>query len=181
MFMARLPACALALFAASTAWAPIAFACTPESPALADGRNHDAQQTGQAAHGDKSRNGREGRDRWKWWLHDRAELGITDKQSAEIDKIFESTIPQQRAKREELERMEAVLATLTTENKVDVATVAQQAEKVESLRAEIAKTRTVMLYRINLLLSPEQRVKVKALIDKRNAERGRNPDSSKRR
>ena len=90
-------------------------------------------------------------------------------------------MPQQRVKREELERMEAVLATLTTENKADVTTVAQQADKVESLRAEMGKTRTVMLYRMNLLLSPEQRVKVKALIDKRNAERGKNSDSSRRR
>jgi Spy/CpxP family protein refolding chaperone len=76
--------------------------------------------------------------------------------------------------------MEAVLQTMTTENKADVAVVAQQAEKVESLRAEMGKTRTVMLYRMNLLLSPDQRVKVKALIDKRNAERGKN-DSAKRR
>ena len=178
--MARLTACILALFAALTAWPPSAFACTPES-LTSEGRRHDRQQVGQQASADKSRDNREPRDRWKWWLYDRAELGITDKQSVEIDKIFESTMPQQRVKREELERMEAVLATLTTENKADVTTVAQQAEKVESLRAEMGKTRTVMLYRMNLLLSPEQRVKVKALIDKRNAERGKNSDSSRRR
>ena len=177
--MARLTACILALFAALTACPTSAFACTPDSPTAGLG-HHDRQQVGQQASADTARDTREPRDRWKWWLYDRTELGITDKQSAEIDKIFESTMPQQRAKREELERMETVLATLTTENKSDVATVAQQAEKVESLRAEMGKTRTVMLYRINLLLSPEQRVKVKALIDKRNAERGKNRDSSKR-
>jgi Spy/CpxP family protein refolding chaperone len=179
--MARLTACILALFAASTAWPSSVYACTPESPTSEEGRRHDRQQVGQQASADKSRDNREPRDRWKWWLYDRAELGITDIQSVEIDKIFESTMPQQRVKREELERMEAVLATLTTENKADVTTVAQQAEKVESLRAEMGKTRTVMLYRMNLLLSPEQRVKVKALIDKRNAERGKNSDSSRRR
>ena len=179
--MARLTACILALFSALTVWPPSAFACTPESPASEGDRRHDRQQVGQQASADKSRDNREPRDRWKWWLYDRAELGITDKQSVEIDKIFESTMPQQRLKREELELMEAVLATLTTENKADVTTVAQQAEKVESLRAEMGKTRTVMLYRMNLLLSPEQRVKVKALIDKRNAERGKNSDSSRRR
>jgi Spy/CpxP family protein refolding chaperone len=179
--MARLTACILALFAALTVGLPSAFACTPEPSASDRDRRHDRQQVGQQASADKSRDNREHRDRWKWWLYDRAELGITDKQSVEIDKIFESTMPQQRVKREELERMEAVLATLTTENKADVTTVAQQAEKVESLRAEMGKTRTVMLYRMNLLLSPEQRVKVKALIDKRNAERGKNSDSSRRR
>ena len=178
--MARLTACILALFAALAALPPSAIACTPESLAGSGGGHHDRQQVGQQASGDRSRDNREPRDRWKWWLYDRAELGITDKQSTEIDKIFESTMPQQRAKREELEKMEAVLQTMTTENKADVAAVAQQAEKVESLRAEMGKTRTVMLYRMNLLLSPDQRVKVKALIDKRNAERGKN-DSAKRR
>ena len=178
--MARLTACILALLVAYTAWPSSVFACTPESPL--DGlRRVDHRQGVQRTSVDKARDNREPRDRWKWWLYEpeRTELGITEKQSSDIDKIFESTIPQQRAKREELERMEAVLATMTTENKSDVATVAQQAEKVENLRAELAKTRTVMLYRINLLLTPEQRVKVKALIDKRNAERerGKNPDS----
>ena len=145
------------------------------------GNDHDRQERGKP-HGDRPGENRQGRDRWKWWLYDRAELGITDRQSAEIDKIFEETIPPQRAKREELERMEAALATLTTENKADVATVAQQVDRVENLRAEISKTRTVMLYRINLLLSPDQRTKVKALIEKRDAERRKNnPDSSRRR
>jgi Spy/CpxP family protein refolding chaperone len=181
--MARLTACILAPFAAFAAWAPLAFASTPEPPAIPNVWRLDGQQTVQQANADKPRDGRERRDRWKWWLYDRAELGITDKQSVEIDKIFESTMPQQRAKREELERLEAVLATMTTENKADVAAVEQQAEKVESLRADLGKTRTVMLYRINLLLSPEQRVKLKALIDRRNAERGKDKDSdsSKRR
>jgi Spy/CpxP family protein refolding chaperone len=120
--------------------------------------------------------GKEGRDRWKWWLYDRAELGITDRQSADIDQVFESTMPAQRAKREELERLEAQLAVMTSENKADVATVQTQVDKVENLRAEMNKTRTIMLYRINLILNPEQRVKVKELIEKR-----RNSDASRRR
>lgn len=113
-------------------------------------------------------------------MYDREELGITDKQSAEIDKIFEETVPGQRAKREEIERLEPVLAKLTKEATADVATIAQQVDRIETLRAEMNKTRTIMLYRINLLLNPEQRAKVKALYDKRDAERRRN-DSSRRR
>ena len=146
--------------------------------AAADAAHHDRwdfQDRAQKPH-DRPSDGKEPRDRWKWWLYDRAELGITDKQSSDIDHIFESTMPSQRAKREELERLEAALATLTSENRADVATVAQQVDKVESLRSEINKTRTVMLYRINLLLNADQRVKLKALIDKRDAERRRNPD-----
>lgn len=85
-------------------------------------------------------------------------------------------MPGQRAKREELERLEAVLATMTSENRADVSTVQLQVDKVENLRAEMNKTRTVMLYRINLILNPEQRVKVKELIEKR-----RSSDASRRR
>ena len=155
------------------------FACfllLTASDGLAAGRRHDRQDRGQKPHGDRPAETKEGRDRWKWWLYDRAELGITDRQSAEIDKIFEATMPGQRAKREELERLETALATMTSENKADVSTVQAQVDRVENLRAEMNKTRTVMLYRINLILSPEQRVKVKELIDKR-----RNSDSSRRR
>ena len=145
--------------------------------AAADGlaaTRHDRPNRRQAQAGRQS-DGKQDH-RWKWWLYDRAELGITDKQSAEIDKIFETTMPGQRAKREELERLEAALAVLTSETKADVATVQAHVDKVENLRAEMNKTRTVMLYRINLVLSPEQRAKVKELIEKR-----RNSDASRRR
>jgi Spy/CpxP family protein refolding chaperone len=159
--MARLTACIFACIVFATS-----------SDVLAGSVQHDSQERGQTPHSQ----GKEGRDRWKWWLYDRAELGITDRQSAEIDKVFEATMPAQRAKREELERLETQLAVMTSENKADVATVQAQVDKVENLRAEMNKTRTVMLYRINLILSPEQRVKVKELIEKR-----RNSDSSRRR
>lgn len=140
----------------------------PPSPAVQDERPR--------SHQDRPSDGREGKDRWKWWLYDRSELGITDRQSADIDRIFEETIPGQRAKREELERLEAALAVVVKENRADVATVAQKVDRIESLRAELNKTRTVMLYRINLLLTPEQRVKLERLRARRDEERRRNPD-----
>lgn len=128
------------------------------------------------SHQDRQADGRDGKDRWKWWLYDRAELGITDRQSADIDRIFEETIPGQRAKREELERLEAALAVVVKENRAEVAAVAQKVDRIESVRAELNKTRTVMLYRINLLLTPEQRVKLERLRARRDEERRRNPD-----
>ena len=57
------------------------------------------------------------------------------------------------------------------ENIADVAIVAQQVEKVEKLRAENNATRTVMIYRMHLLLTPEQRVKVDAMRARMDAER----------
>ena len=158
---ARLAACLLAIFVLGTA---------PRALSAHDRPRQDAQQP----HGGRAQEGP--RDRWKWWLYDRAELNITDKQSAEIDKIFEAAIPGQRARREELERLEDALAVIVKENKADVATVTQQVEKVENLRAELNKTRTVMLYRISLLLSADQRAKLERLRARRDEERRKDPN-----
>jgi Spy/CpxP family protein refolding chaperone len=166
--MARFAVCFVTLLSV----AAISVQTAPDGTAASTlpGQDRDHQQKPRS---DRDSDGRP-RDRWKWWLYDRTELGINDRQSAEIDRIFEETIPHQRAKREELERLEAVLATMTREAKADVSAVAQQVNKVESLRAEMNKTRTVMLYRINLVLSAEQREKLKVFMEKRDAERRRN-------
>jgi Spy/CpxP family protein refolding chaperone len=174
--MARLSACIFALFVfgAATPAQTVAGAVGPAR------HLHNRQDRAQKPHPDRPSEGKQSRDRWKWWLNDRAELGITDKQSADIDRIFEETVPGQRARRQELDRLEDALSILTKENKADVATVAQHVDKVENLRAEMNKTRTVMLYRINLVLSADQRMKLKALIARRDAERGKNESSRRR-
>jgi Spy/CpxP family protein refolding chaperone len=134
-----------------------------------DGRKPDAAQE-------------EGPPRWKWWLHpdSRKELGLSDKQSRKIDEIWESTAPPQREKWHELERLEEALAKTIKENTADVTVVAQQVEKVEKLRAENTAARTVMLYRMRLLLTPEQRVKVDEMRARMDAERKRQDEERKR-
>ena len=122
----------------------------------------------------------EQRSRWKWWLYDKAELGITDQQSSEIDQIFESTIPQQRETRRQLDHMEKALEKMIEEGTADVATIAQQVEKVEELRAQANKTRTVLLYRMHRVLTAEQRAKVQALVERREAERRRQSDRDRK-
>src|SRR4249919_2678654 len=57
------------------------------------------------------------RERWKWWLYDRAELGITDQQSKDINAIFESTLPKLRETRTELDRAEDEMARIIKEHK----------------------------------------------------------------
>jgi len=117
----------------------------------------------------------EGPPRWKWWLHpdSRKELRLTDQQSKKIDEIWEATAPKQREKWHEIEKLEEALATTIKENTADVAIVAQQVEKVEKLRAENTAARTVMLYRMRLLLTPEQRVKVDEMRARMDEERKR--------
>ena len=103
------------------------------------------------------------RERRKWWLYDRAELGITDQQSATINQIFESTIPKLRETREDLDRAEKELSRTIKEHKADIATLSGQLDRVESARSQYNKTRVLMLYRMHLILSPEQRTKLEAL------------------
>ena len=111
------------------------------------------------------------RERWKWWLYDRSELGINDHQSASINAIFESTLPKLRETRQELDRAEDEMAKIIKEHKADLAVVSGQLDRLESARSLHNKTRTLMLYRMHLLLSVEQRTKLEALRARRDAER----------
>lgn len=120
------------------------------------------------------------RERWKWWLYDRAELGITDAQSTAINDIFETTIPRLREARHDLERAEQELSRTIKEHKADIAVVSLQLDRVESARSHHNKMRTLMLYRIHALLSAEQRAKLEAVRARHNAARGERPSQPDR-
>jgi Spy/CpxP family protein refolding chaperone len=110
-------------------------------------------------------------NRRKWWLHDRVELGITDKQSSDINDIFESTLPKLRDARQQLDKAEEELSATIKEHKADVATLSLILDRVESARTQHNKLRTLMLYRMHMLLSDEQRTKLHALFERWNRER----------
>lgn len=120
--------------------------------------------------------------RLKWWLHpeSRKELRLTDQQAREIDQIFESTMPKQREKWHELEKLQEALSLTIKENTADVAIVTKQVEKVEKLRAEHNVGRTIMIYRMHLVLTPEQRTKLDAIRTRLEAERKRQEEERKK-
>lgn len=122
-------------------------------------------------------------NRWKWWINPehRQELGITDAQSAQIEQIFESSMPPQRVNWREAEKLEAILAKTLKESVADVETVSRQVERLEKLNAERRTMRAVMIYRMNLVLTPEQRVKLEAFLKRRDQNRRRQPDRTERR
>jgi Spy/CpxP family protein refolding chaperone len=163
------------VFAIALAGSPAATAATvcdrqggqPQNPSPAAGKPPGQQETPQ---------------RKKWWIDpdSRREFGISDKQSADIDKIFEAIAPKQRDLWHEVERLDAELAKTIKESTADPAAVSQQADRVEKLRAELNRNRTVMLYRLNLVLTPEQRAKVKEMHDKREEARRKEGDKTHR-
>jgi hypothetical protein len=118
----------------------------------------------------------------RWWQEPklRQELGITDQQCIAIEQIFSSSIPSLRDARKELDQLEAVLSRTIQENTADLFTVSQQVDRVEAVRSASNKARTVMLYRINLVLSPDQRVKVKAVNDRYEEQRRKDDDERRK-
>jgi Spy/CpxP family protein refolding chaperone len=143
---------------------------------LCDRLTQDAGQRGGRGD-DRHKDGRSDDPRPKpWWLNesDRSELGLSDQQSASIDQIWQKSLPKLREAREQLDKLEDVLSKMILDA-ADEAAVAAQIERVENTRAEANKARTLMLYRMNRLLSPEQRIKLKALHDRREASRRESP------
>jgi Spy/CpxP family protein refolding chaperone len=126
-----------------------------QPPAAKDSRDKDKPQSAPPKPDE--------RERRKWWLYDRAELGITDQQSTSINQIFESTLPKLRETRQELDRAEDELSRTIKEHKADIAVVSGHLDRVETARSLYNKTRVLMLYRMHLILSTEQRTKLEAL------------------
>ena len=106
----------------------------------------------------------EGQKPSKWWQSPvcKSRVGLTDAQTAEIERIFQSVRDELRAEKAELERQEAALSRLLEESNDDEAVVVRTVDRVEAARSALAKTRTLMLYRMHRLLSKEQRARLDA-------------------
>ena len=148
----------------------------PEQPGVSRGTDARAPE-GRGSDG----RGKDER-RLPWWKSPdtRAELGISDKQSKEIDDIFQETVPGLRAAKEELDKLDEAVAKLIKEGTADISVVARQVGQAEQVRGNLTTKRTVMLYRMHRLLTPEQRVKLDAMFAQREAERRKNDPNGRR-
>ena len=119
--------------------------------------------------------------RHKWWQDDKikADLALTDQQTSEVEAVFQAALPGLRAHKQQLDGLEADLSRLIRERTADESVVAQQIDRVEAARSELNKTRTLMLYRIHRVLTPEQNTKLQALHDQMERDRGRTPPEKK--
>ena len=107
--------------------------------------------------------GREGPK--KWWIDAelRGELGITDQQSADIEKVWQKSLAHRGETRDRLEKLDAVLQKMILEA-ADEAAVTAQLNLVEAARSDANKARVLMLYRMNKLLTQDQRAKLDAKV-----------------
>ena len=107
-----------------------------------------------------------------WWkdAQFQRDLSLTSDQSARIDAVFESTISLLRQKKVELDGQEAELSRLIAVN-ADEWAVTRQVDKVEGIRANLNKTRTLMLLRMRQVLTPDQRVQLNKLYEQHRRRR----------
>ena len=143
------------------------------APAFADCQQQDRRP---------AQSGPQQAPRPKFWQDPklRQEIGITDAQSVQIESIFSSSIQALRDARKDLDALEAILSRTIQENTADVFTVSQQVDKVEAARSAYNKLRTVMLYRMNLVLNPDQRIKVKAMNDRYEEQRRKEEEARRK-
>jgi Spy/CpxP family protein refolding chaperone len=99
-----------------------------------------------------------------WWRDTQfqKDLNLTTEQSTRIDGVFQSTVNLLRQKKVELDQQEAELSRLIAAN-ADEGVVTRQVDKVEGIRANLNKMRTLMLLRMRQVLSPDQRVQLNKL------------------
>ncbi len=99
-----------------------------------------------------------------WWrdAQFQKDLNLTAEQSTRIDGVFQSTVNILRQKKVELDQQEAELSRLIAAN-ADEGVVTRQVDKVEGIRANLNKMRTLMLLRMRQVLSPDQRVQLNKL------------------
>ena len=114
-----------------------------------------------------------------WWrdAQFQRELGLSADQSAKIDAVFQAAISQLRPKKEELDKQEDLLSQQIAAG-ADEGLVTKQVDKVEAIRSQMNKMRTLMLLKERQILLPEQRAKLNKLHeqwerDHKRPERGR--------
>lgn len=110
---------------------------------------------------------------FKWWQNEktRAELVLTAQQVESVESIFQATLPRLMESKQELDRLEDTLSALITTSD-DEAQVVQQIDKVEATRSAMSKVRTLMLFRMRRVLTPDQRVKLNVLHERWVKQRG---------
>ena len=146
---------------------------------------HDRRAVGQAEQAQPPQQAppasptRDQKGRWMWWRvpESKAELGISDQQAAEIDQIFQATVPALRAAKEDLDKLDAEVAQVIKPANADVSAVQQLVSRAEHARAKLTITRTVMFYRMHRVLSSEQRAKLDAMFERWEAQRRKNTDT----
>ena len=117
--------------------------------------------------------------RHRWWhsAELRAELGLTEAQSAALQAIFQKAVPDLRRLAQEFSQEEDELSMLIDAMEADEWEATLQIDKVEAARSALGKTRALMLYRMHRELSAPQRDALRDWSDRNGRHQRRSPQS----
>ena len=135
----------------------------------AQGRAAGPGRAGQAVSPTSS----QGPQRTEWWQREeiRTEIGLRKDQAAKIDEVYQAMMPRLRTSAEDRMKAEEQLAKLFSSITATEDDVVRQLNQVQAARNEVDRQRTLMLFRINRLLTPDQRTKLRAIYDRMDRER----------
>lgn len=107
---------------------------------------------------------------FKWWQNDRfqRELALTTEQVGRLEEIYQAAGPAMRAQKGALDRLQNDLSTMVNDGRADDTVAADLIARVETARADLGRTRALMLYRMRRLLTSDQHLKLKVLFDEHN-------------
>lgn len=91
------------------------------------------------------------------------DVGLEPNQINQIDQLWHAHFKELSPRVADLQRQEAELKRLILGRKVDPDVLAMQIDRVEAQRTILYKSRTLMLYRMALVLTPEQNAKLEGL------------------
>ena len=119
---------------------------------------------------------------FKWWTDESVQrrLALSAEQSRRLEEVFQQAAPSLRSGRYRLEAAERELSALI-EGSMDEAPVVRQLERVEAIRTDVNKTRTLMLLHMRRVLSADQRLRLDELHHERERDhrgpRGQTPNT----
>lgn len=110
---------------------------------------------------------------FKWWQSDRfkADLALTPDQVTRLEEVYQGLRPTLTSGKKELDRLEADLSKVIAEGAAPEGDVMRLVDQTEHARAELAKSRTLMIYRMHQILTVDQRAKMNALHERWEQER----------
>lgn len=110
---------------------------------------------------------------FKWWQDDRfkRELSLSPEQIGKLEAVFQAALPTLRAQKRAFDKLEDELSRMVREARVEEREVEEFVTRVEAARADLSKTRTLMLFRMHRILSASQNDKLNELFDQLERER----------
>ena len=109
----------------------------------------------------------------KWWLSEpiQQELLLTADAVNQIDEIYEAELPILRSGYRAFIQLDKEFDEMLKRDDVSEAEVAHEVEHLEAARSELRKSRTLMLFRMQRVLTAEQRKLLDAYNERRREER----------